>query len=70
MAVSSIDRIFNWCVDFLIFGAKVLGITYNEINVYIFCVIWPLFTLILIGFILLLLRTNRKLRAELLKKRA
>ncbi|MBM9501402.1 hypothetical protein JWG44_14190 [Leptospira sp. 201903071] len=69
MRFSSVDRIFDWCVDVLIFWAKVFGITYNEINVYIFCVIWPLFTLILIVLVFLLLRTNRKLRAELLEKR-
>ncbi|MBM9576001.1 hypothetical protein JWG45_02440 [Leptospira sp. 201903070] len=69
MKLSSIDSIFDWCVDVLIFWAKVFGITYNEINVYIFCVIWPLFTLILIGFVFQLLRANRKLRAELLGKR-
>ncbi|AOP34633.1 hypothetical protein A0128_12700 [Leptospira tipperaryensis] len=69
MRFPSIDQIFNWCVDVLIFWAKIFGITYNEINVYIFCVIWPIFNLILIGFVFFLLRANCKLRAELLKKR-
>ncbi|RHX90057.1 hypothetical protein [Leptospira stimsonii] len=69
MKFPSIDLIFNGCVDLLLFGAKIFGITYNEINVYIFCVIWPLFTLILLGCVFQLLRTNRKLRTELFKKR-
>ena len=37
------------CVYFLQWLAKKLGITYNEVNVWIFCVIWPLVTLISIG---------------------
>jgi hypothetical protein len=39
-----IDNIFQWCVDFLIWLAGVTGTTYKEINVVIFCVIWPLLT--------------------------
>lgn len=44
-----IDRIFYLCVRLLQWLAKKLGITYNEVNVWIFCVIWPLVTLALIG---------------------
>ena len=42
-----IDNIFNFCVYFLYDLAKLLGITYEEINVWIFCIIWPVATLIL-----------------------
>ncbi len=52
MKSTFIDRIFDLCVDFLIYWAKVFGITYNEINVYIFCVIWPILTIGLIAIIL------------------
>ena len=42
------DRIFDLCVVFLVWLARVTGTTYKEINVIIFCILWPLFTLALI----------------------
>jgi hypothetical protein len=36
------DIIFNWCVDVLIFLATQLGITYKEVNVWVFCIIEPI----------------------------
>lgn len=44
-------HIFVLCVDLLEWAAKKLGTTYVAINVWIFCVIWPLFTLALIAVI-------------------
>ena len=41
----TIDFVFDQCVLFLIWAANLLGITYEEINVYIFCIIWPILTL-------------------------
>jgi hypothetical protein len=41
----TIDFVFDQCVLFLIWSANLLGITYEEINVYIFCIIWPILTL-------------------------
>tara|TARA_B100000683_G_C12509672_1_gene560229 strand:- start:10558 stop:10746 length:189 start_codon:yes stop_codon:yes gene_type:complete len=41
------DKIFNWCVDILVNFAELLGLTYNEINVYIFVIITPLIFLIM-----------------------
>jgi len=41
----TIDFVFDQCVLFLIWAANILGITYEEINVYLFCIIWPLLTL-------------------------
>lgn len=46
-----IDGVFDWCVDLLLAGAAALGISYNAINVWIFCIIWPTFTLFLLGMI-------------------
>ncbi len=43
-----IDTIFDACVRLLVFLASQLGITYKAINVWIFVVIWPAFTLALI----------------------
>ena len=45
--ISWIDQTFNFCVHFLYDLANILGITYEEINVWIFCVIWPIASLIL-----------------------
>ena len=47
-----IDEIFNLCVDILLEFAKCLGMTYNEINVYIFVIIMPLIFLIMFFIII------------------
>lgn len=47
------DQIFDWCVDVLVYGAGVLGMIYKEINVWVFVIIWPLLTIILMGTIFL-----------------
>ena len=46
------DKIFNWCVDILVNFAELLGLTYNEINVYIFIMITPLIFLIMLAIII------------------
>ena len=46
------DIIFGWCVDLLIKWAELLGLTYNEINVWIFVIIEPLIFLIMLFMIL------------------
>jgi hypothetical protein len=45
------DQIFDWCVRALIYWAGMFGITYKEINVWVFVIIWPVLTIILIGII-------------------
>jgi hypothetical protein len=60
---SLVDIIFDLCV-FLIYWAKILGISYNEINVYIFCIIWPIFTIFLIGLILFQWKVILKLKSK------
>ncbi len=42
-----IDNIYDFCVQLLIDTAGFLGISYEEINVWLFCVIWPLLSLVL-----------------------
>ena len=42
-----IDVVFDFCVLLLIDTAKFLGITYEEINVWLFVVIWPHLSLVL-----------------------
>jgi hypothetical protein len=55
------DQIFDWCVNVLVYWAGIFGITYKEINVWVFVIIWPIVTLLLIGTILLQQRTIRQL---------
>ena len=45
--INWIDQTFNFCVNLLYDLANILGITYEEINVWIFCVIWPVASLVL-----------------------
>ena len=40
-----IDGLFKLCVIFLVDFADLLGLTYEEINIYIFVIIWPCLTL-------------------------
>ena len=42
-----IDIVFDFCVRLLIDAAGFLGITYEEINVWLFVVIWPIISLVL-----------------------
>ena len=42
------DAIFNLCVVLLVWLGRQLGMTYEAVNVWLFCVLWPLLTLGLI----------------------
>ena len=53
-----IDTVFNFCVHLLYDVARILGISYEEINVWLFCVIWPLLSLVLFAEVIRL-RTNK-----------
>ena len=55
------DQIFDWCVNVLVYWAGVLGITYKEINVWVFVIIWPVLTLLLAVIIVLQQRKIRQL---------
>lgn len=55
------NQIFDWCVNVLIYWANVFGITYKEINVWVFVIVWPLLTVLLIGIIVMQYRIIRKL---------
>ena len=55
------DQIFDWCVSVLVYWSGIFGITYKEINVWVFVVIWPILTVILIGLNGVQYRRIRKL---------
>lgn len=42
------NYIFSKCVDLLLFLGNLIGISYEQINVLIFCIIWPSITIFLI----------------------
>jgi hypothetical protein len=54
-----IDGLFDLCVQFLLWLADVLGVSYNTVNIWVFCVLWPAFTLALI---VLVVRQRLKIR--------
>ena len=57
-----IDNTFNFCVILLYNIGSLLGITYEEINVWLFVVIWPLISLIMFAEIIRLrLKINKSL---------
>ncbi len=43
-----IDNIFNFCVILLYDIGHILGISYEEVNVWLFVVIWPFLSLIML----------------------
>ena len=57
-----VDNIFNFCVILLYNIGSLLGITYEEINVWLFVVIWPLISLLMFAEIIRLrLKINKGL---------
>lgn len=71
-----IEAIFDRCVYLLVLLADQLGMTYKEVNVWLFVFIWPAFTFALIGLVVLqwvrmcrLLREVQVLRDALNRQR-
>jgi len=58
------DQIFDWCVNVLIYWANIFGITYKEINVWVFVIIWPILT---IGLVAIIVRQRQRIQ-QLSKK--
>ena len=61
IGIEWIDIVFNFCVILLVDLANILGITYEEINVWIFCIIWPLLSLILFAEVIRLRIKNEQM---------
>jgi EamA domain-containing membrane protein RarD len=53
------DQIFDWCVNVLIYWGNIFGITYKEINVWVFVIIWPILTAVMA---VVIFRQWRKIR--------
>ena len=56
-----VDEIFKLCVIFLVDLSNLIGISYEEINIWIFVIIWPLVTIYQTIRILVLKHKIRKL---------
>lgn len=46
------NKTFDWCVHILEYYSSKLGMTYKEINVWIFCIIEPLIFILMLFYIL------------------
>ncbi len=46
---------FNLCVQWLLYCGEKVNLTYTQINVLIFCIIWPIITLLSLTLNLILL---------------
>lgn len=55
-----IDLVFDWCVHFLHEFARLLGITYEEINVWLFVVFGPATLILSLGLNVFLLLMNKR----------
>lgn len=62
-----IDTVFRMCVILLVDLADLLGISYEEINIWIFVIIWPALTILGLIWIIVLKFRVRKLRLKLEK---
>jgi hypothetical protein len=60
-----IDAVFDRCVALLLFLADQLGMTYKAINVWIFVIVWPVFTLALIAVVVWQRVKIRRLQCKL-----
>ena len=62
-----IDIVFNGSVAALRYCASVLGMSYQEVNVWFFCIIWPLVTVLMMVAIVKLWRDNQVLSNQILR---
>jgi len=56
-----VNTIFDWCVELLEYVAPLVGMTYKELNVWLFVIIHPTITLALLLAVIALIRRNRRL---------
>jgi uncharacterized membrane protein YcjF (UPF0283 family) len=60
-----VDAVFDLCVQILLWLADLFGVSYNTINIWIFCVLWPIFTVVLISVVVRQYLKIRRLKKEL-----
>ena len=47
--INFIISIYVYCTDFSVNLANILNLSYYEINVLVFCILWPIITIVLIS---------------------
>ena len=60
--ISWVDALFRFCVVLLVNMAKVIGISYEEINIWIFVIIQPVLIVFLFLWVLRLRRSIKRLK--------
>jgi len=61
------DAVFDGCVEFLEWLAPLVGLTYKEINVWLFVILMPGLLLVLSAYCMYLRRRVRRLEARRIK---
>jgi hypothetical protein len=61
------DAVFDGCVEFLEWLAPLVGLTYKEINVWLFVILMPGLLLVLAAYCLYLRRRVRRLETRRIK---
>ena len=61
------NAVFDWCVDFLEWLAPLFGMSYKETNVWLFVMVMPGATLILVILCMYFWLRSRRLEARLRK---
>lgn len=59
-----IDTLFDWCVQTIKEFGLVFGMNYNEANILIFCIVWPLLFL----YFMVLAVLNAHYKSKILKR--
>ena len=62
--IAWIDWLYDLAVHGLYDSAALLGITYEEINVYLFCIVWPLSMGVAAMWVYLLKRRIRTIEGQ------
>ena len=57
-----INSVFKWCVRLLQVWAKKLNMTYEEINIYLFCIIEPIVFIIMLVVMIRLYKRVKQLK--------
>ena len=60
--IAWVDVVFDFAVQALYWAARLFGISYEEINVWLFCIAWPALTVLMTATIVALWRANRRLK--------
>jgi hypothetical protein len=66
--IFSYEMIFRECVSLLYFVASVFNTSYEAINIWIFCIIWPILFVLLIARNIYLKRRLKSLKLHIKSK--